>query len=300
MEPPPGPQLSPDGRWRWDGARWTPVHAYPQPTASRRRVPTWLIVTTVAVAVVVVFGSSLLAVAMGLSLLRNPSNQLAITCDRPMLRPGGPIDPPVSACEAKLARQVASLSCDSAAGQSAFDLAGFDPSGKEDDASVSDRVQAGYCDFRVPGGYSGALVSHSGASNPVAVIDFGSISGVASLLVGMRCTGSFGSPPCVFVRLSTVEGYQCLEDRTAGKPAHVLASGNYGDQHFPAPNLNIEAPNRLVVMLSDRSLVAYLNTRLVCSVAVQGHSVDAPVAFLVEATLDTSIRLTGFIVGEAS
>ncbi|HET7466269.1 MAG TPA: DUF4190 domain-containing protein, partial [Candidatus Dormibacteraeota bacterium] len=31
---PPGTQLSPDGRWYWDGTRWAPVQAAPPPIAA--------------------------------------------------------------------------------------------------------------------------------------------------------------------------------------------------------------------------------------------------------------------------
>ncbi len=41
-------QLSPDGCWRWDGLRWQPVPALPQPRRSRKR---WLVPLVIGLAV---------------------------------------------------------------------------------------------------------------------------------------------------------------------------------------------------------------------------------------------------------
>jgi len=56
--PPPGPQISPDGRYYWDGARWVP--RYPPQAAAGRRSPaassTAAIVVVTVVVVVAIFG----------------------------------------------------------------------------------------------------------------------------------------------------------------------------------------------------------------------------------------------------
>jgi hypothetical protein len=48
-------QLSPDGRWRWDGLRWAPTAAGTSPaTAKRRRLMIWWLTSTSTLLVVLV------------------------------------------------------------------------------------------------------------------------------------------------------------------------------------------------------------------------------------------------------
>jgi hypothetical protein len=101
------------------------------------------------------------------------------------------------------------------------------------------------------------------------------------------------------VRIDTDESYQCLEDRVSNSPPSALAQGSFANQHYPAPTLNIGSPNRLVVQVKGSKLDAYLNTRLLCSVNVSGHSTQASVDFVVIAGTDASVTVRAFIVGEA-
>lgn len=55
-QPPPGPQISPDGRYYWDGARWVPRYPpqAPAPKRSTGRTSGTLAIVAITVVVVVV------------------------------------------------------------------------------------------------------------------------------------------------------------------------------------------------------------------------------------------------------
>jgi hypothetical protein len=326
-----GRWISDDGRWWWDGTQWVAVElglgAESGPATRRRRVPGWLamvllvlfwpvglvllfltgwsqrakLIAAVATLALFVAGATVASITL-ISSSSAPSSsgpdETAITCDQAMMKPGSTVHAREAACDIKLGAQLAALTCDKEA-PSGFTLSGFDLKSGKRNSAVSNQVESGSCNLRVPSGSVANMYSDLQPTNPVVIVDFGPASRQATLSIALRCTGTIGDTPCVFVHVRTDQSYECLEDRGPKGQPYKLASGSYANQQFPAPTLNIGAPNRLVVQLNGDQLDAYLNTRLVCAAKVTRQAGDAAVHFLVFAHADTSVKLTAFIVGEA-
>jgi hypothetical protein len=194
-------------------------------------------------------------------------DELAISCTGPLATPGATPQAAPSSCAPTLGGQVAHVDCatvtDLMTIKDARLLGDLNyKTGATSDAMVTTGVQGGRCTFQIPQNYLDALQTTAKVQDGVAIVDFIPRSGASSVGLLMRCP-QVGGPDCLAVYMYSNQNYQCLEVVNGKK--NELAGGTFAGQQFPAPQLEINKPNRLVISVQGNAVEGYINGRQICA-----------------------------------
>lgn len=216
-------------------------------------------------------GFSCLVLAVVLAACGGPSatgrgpDEIATLCTGPLATPGTtPAAVSQSgSCASSLGPAVTHVSC-----ASATDLAhlggvqlreGNIKTGSLSDNHVTVTLHDGRCAFSVPQGYVGYLRIVPPLHDGVAIVDFVPVSGESAVALLMRCPDD--KPDCLRLHMFSNEVYRCFE---VTSKTTILAEGTFADQQFPAPQLEINKPNRLVLSVNGDMVKGYINGRQIC------------------------------------
>ena len=193
-------------------------------------------------------------------------DELAVSCTGSLAKPGAtPIAAP-SSCAPTLGSLVTHVDCATATNLSNITGAQLGEvnykSGSTSDAMVTTGIMGGRCTFQIPQNYLATLRSSAGSQNGIAIVDFVPQSGRSSVGLLMRCP-QFGGAQCLALYIYSNQNYQCLEVVNGKK--NLLAGGTFAGQQFPAPQLEINKPNRLVISVQGSAVDGYINGRQICS-----------------------------------
>ncbi|HEX9095742.1 MAG TPA: hypothetical protein VF990_06510 [Candidatus Dormibacteraeota bacterium] len=221
--------------------------------------------------VIVVAAVSVLAACGGSSSSGSLNNggggpdEIAITCTGPLATPGAAPSAAPGSCAPSLGGQVAHADCASAADIGKID--GFQvgelntQTGSETDQKVAASIRAGHCDFIVPGGYVALMQAEQPIQDGLTIVDFIPRSGQNSVGLLLRCP-QVGNTPCLGVYMYSSEAYECVE--VVDGKEHTLTRGTFAGQQFPAPQLEVNQPNRLVLDVKGGAVHGYINGRQIC------------------------------------
>jgi hypothetical protein len=193
-------------------------------------------------------------------------DDIAIMCTGPLAAPG---TTPAAAsgsgsCASSLGPALTHLSCADAtdlAHLSGVQLGELNTkTNSRTDNRVTVTLHDGRCGFSVPQGYMGYLRTASSVHDGIAIVDFVPISGESGAGLLMRCPDE--KPDCVGLWMFSKEVYRCVE-KTSTTPT-TLTEGTFAGQQFPAPQLQINKPNRLVLLLRGDIAEGYINGRQIC------------------------------------
>jgi hypothetical protein len=164
-----------------------------------------------------------------------------------------------------LGEQAAHLDCATTTDMGS--LKGFDfrelntHTGSGSDQRVTAISQSGQCTFTVPAGYVGFLQSKEPVQEGLVIADFIPRSGENSVTLLLRCP-KVGGTPCLALSMYSNQTYECVEIVSGEK--HMLDRGTFAGQQFPAPQLELNKPNRLVFSVSGDVVTGYINGRQIC------------------------------------
>jgi hypothetical protein len=217
-----------------------------------------------------------LAACGGSSGTRNSDapDEIAITCTGPLATPGATPSAVATAgsCAQSLGAQVAHADCATAIDMGSMD--GFQHSelnthnGSATDQKVTASSQSGRCVFTVPGGYVAYLQAKEPIQDGLTIVDFIPRSGENSVGLLLRCP-KVGYNPCLAVFMYSNQTYDCVEG-IGKKTRTTLAHGTFAGQQFPAPQLEVNQPNRLVFSIKGDAVSGYINGRQICGGKTEG------------------------------
>jgi hypothetical protein len=194
-------------------------------------------------------------------------DEIAITCSGPLATPGVAPTPVAGSCAQSLGVQVAHFNCAKAAdggNSTEFRFGEINThTASTTDQQVTMSSQSAGCVVTVPAGYVGALQSIKPLQDGdgLAVVDFVPRSGENSVGLRLRCP-KVGGTPCIALFMYSNQTYQCVE--VIDGKARALAHGTFAGQQFPAPKLEVNQPNRLVLSVKGDAVSGYINGRQIC------------------------------------
>jgi hypothetical protein len=192
-------------------------------------------------------------------------DEIAITCTGPLATPGAVPSALAGSCAPSLGRQVAHADCATATDIGKID--GFQVgelnthNGSATDQKVTASAQSGHCGFTVPGGYVAVMQATQSIQDGLTIVDFIPRSGQSSVGLLLRCP-RVGYTPCLGLYMYSSQTYECIE--VIDGKAHMLAHGTFAGQQFPAPQLEVSQPNRLVLTVNGDAVRGYINGRQIC------------------------------------
>ncbi len=198
-------------------------------------------------------------------------DEIAITCTGPLATPGAAPSAVAGSCAPSLGRQVAHADCATATDIGKID--GFQVgelnthNGSATDQKVTASSQSGHCVFTVPGGYVAYLQAKEPIQDGLTIVDFIPRSGENSVGLLLRCP-KVGYNPCLAVFMYSNQTYDCVEG--IGKKTRTLAHGTFAGQQFPAPQLEVNQPNRLMFSVKGDAVRGYINGRQICGGKTEG------------------------------
>ena len=195
-------------------------------------------------------------------------DEIATTCSGSLATPGA--TPAAGAtgasCAQALGAQAAHLDCATATDINTvkgFELGEFNThTGSATDSKVIATLQSGHCAFTVPAGYIGFFQTTGPLQEGMTIVDFIPRSGENSVTLMLRCP-KITNTPCVALSMYSNQTYECVE--FVGGQKQILARGTFAGQQFPAPQLEINKPNRLMFSVAGDALHGYINGRQICS-----------------------------------
>lgn len=183
----------------------------------------------------------------------------------PLATPGTTPSAAVGSCAESLGGQAAHLDCATATDirtVKGFQLGEFNTqTGSSTDAKVTATSQSGRCAFTVPAGYIGFLQTKEPIQEGITIVDFIPRSGENSVTLMLRCP-KVTNTPCLALSMYSNQTYECVE--FMGGQKQTLARGTFAGQQFPAPQLEVNKPNRLVFSVAGDALHGYINGRQIC------------------------------------
>jgi hypothetical protein len=220
------------------------------------RLALWLAAVAVSLVVAACGGSS-----------GGGPDEIATTCTGPLATPGATPSAfaTLGSCAQSFGGQAAHLDCATATDIRAvkgFRLGEFNThSGSATDQKVTAASQSGRCAFTVPAGYVGFLQTTEPIQEGMVIVDFIPRSGENSVTLMLRCP-SVSNTPCLALSMYSSQTYECNE--VTGGKNQTLARGTFAGQRFPAPQLEINKPNRLVFSVEGDAIHGYINGRQIC------------------------------------
>jgi hypothetical protein len=194
-------------------------------------------------------------------------DEIAITCTGPLAAPGAApaaVATPGS-CAQSLGGQVAHIDCATATdigNLNEFRLGELNThNGSTTDQKVTVSSQSGGCAFTVPAGYVGFLQVKQPIQEGLTIVDFIPRSGENSVTLMLRCP-RVGYMPCLALSMYSNQTYDCVQGM--GGKNETLAHGTFAGQQFPAPQLEVNKPNRLVFSVTGDAISGYINGRQIC------------------------------------
>jgi hypothetical protein len=133
--------------------------------------------------------------------------------------------------------------------------------GSATDQKVTAISESGHCAFTVPAGYVGFLQTREPIQEGLTVVDFIPRSGENSVTLLLRCP-KVGFMPCLALSMYSNQTYDCVEGM--GGKKQTLAHGTFAGQQFPAPQLEVNKPNRLLFSVTGDAISGYINGRQIC------------------------------------
>lgn len=194
-------------------------------------------------------------------------DEFAAMCTGPLATPGAAPSALASSgsCAQSLGAQAAHLECATTtdiAKLKEFRLGEFNThTGSATDGNVTATSQSGRCALTVPAGYIGFLQTKEPAQEGMTIVDFIPRTGDNSVTLMLRCP-KVTNTPCLALSMYSNETYQCIE--FMGGQKHTLAQGTFAGQQFPAPQLEVNKPNRLVFSVTRDAISGYINGRQIC------------------------------------
>lgn len=193
-------------------------------------------------------------------------DEIAITCTGPLASPGvaPSADATAGSCVESLGALVAHLDCATAdiGNLDGFRLGELNTrTGSATDQKVTAIGQSGRCAFTVPAGYIGFIQSTKPIQEGLTVVDFIPRSGDNSVTLLLRCP-SVGGTPCLALSMYANQTYECIQVVDGKK--QTFARGTFAGQQFPAPQLEVNKPNRLVFSVAGDGISGYINGRQIC------------------------------------
>jgi hypothetical protein len=194
-------------------------------------------------------------------------DEIAAVCAGPLATPGAAPSALASpgSCAQSLGVQAAHLDCATATdfgSLKGFQLGEFNThTGSAADQKVTPISQSGRCAFTVPAGYIGFLHTKESAQEGMTIVDFIPRSGENSVTLMLRCP-SVSNTPCLLLSMYSNQTYECGQFME-GKN-QTFARGTFAGQKFPAPQLEINKPNRLVFSVTGDAISGYINGRQIC------------------------------------
>ena len=194
-------------------------------------------------------------------------DEIAAICAGPLATPG--VTPTATAtagsCAATLGPQAAHLDCATVtdmAAMNGFQLGEFNThTGSATDQKVTATSQAGHCAFTVPAGYIAFIQAKASTEEGTTIVDFIPRSGENSVTLMLRCP-KITNTPCLALSMYSNQIYECVQ-ATDGKK-QLLARGTFAGQQFPAPQLEVNKPNRLMFSVKGDAVSGSINGRQIC------------------------------------
>ena len=201
-------------------------------------------------------------------------DEVAITCSGPLATPGVTPSALPGSCAESLGERRAHLDCASVSDIASLNGFQFGEvnthSASTTEEKVMAAVQSGRCAFTVPAGYVGFLQMKDPIQEGLTVVDFIPRSGENSVTLLLRCP-KVGGMPCLALSMYSNQTYECVEV-TDGKK-QMFARGTFAGQQFPAPQLEVNKPNRLVFSVHSHAVRGLVNGR-----QISGRKTMVPVA----------------------
>jgi len=192
-------------------------------------------------------------------------DELAITCTGPLATAGATPSAVAGSCAQSLGAQVAHLDCATTtdiAQVDGFQLGELNTdNGSSTDRKVVASSRSGRCRMTVPPGYVGYLQTVKPIQDGLTLVDFIPRSGENSLTLLLRCP-QVGGTPCLALSMYSTQTYECVQVMDGKK--QTLARGTFAGQQFPAPQLEVNQPNRLVFSVTGDAIIGYINGRQIC------------------------------------
>lgn len=218
----------------------------------------WLAAVSVALVLAACGGSSGTGNSAG-------PDEIAITCTGPLATPGVAPSAVIGSCAESLGGQAAHLDCATATDIGALNGFRFGElnthTGSATDQKVTATSQSGRCAFTVPAGYVGFLQAKEPIQEGLTIVDFIPRSGDNSVTLMLRCP-RVGYMPCLALSMYWNQTYDCAQG--IGGKNQTLAHGTFAGQQFPAPQLEVNKPNRLVLSVAGDAVRGYINGRQIC------------------------------------
>ena len=194
-------------------------------------------------------------------------DELASSCTGSLATPGAIPKAAPSSCAPTLGSPVTHVDCGSVT--NVMNMNGAQllgdlnyKTGASSDGMVKTGVRNGRCTFQIPQNYLDALQTTAEVQNGLAIVDFVPRSGESSMGLLMRCP-QVGGSQCLALYIYSNQDYQCLEVVDGKK--NELAGGTFAGQQFPAPQLEINKPNRLVISVQGNAVEGYISGRQICA-----------------------------------
>ena len=242
--------------------------AAPLPNGASQRLYGVKVVSARLALCVVAVSVALVVAGCGGSSSGQGPDEIAAICTGPLATPGAtPAAVATGApCAQSLGRQTAHLDCATATDigtVKGFALGEFNThTGSATDRQVTAISQSGHCAFTVPAGYIGFLQTEEPIQEGIIIADFIPRGGENSVTLMLRCP-SVSNAPCVLLSMYSNQTYGCVQFMD-GK-MQTFAHGTFAGQQFPAPQLEINKPNRLVFSVMGDAISGYINGRQICS-----------------------------------
>ena len=192
-------------------------------------------------------------------------DEFAAICSGPLATPGAAPSAAAGSCAESLGGHAAHLDCATVTDMgtlNGFQLGEVNThTGSTTDQKVTAISQSGHCGFTVPAGYVAFIQSKEPIEEGLTIADFIPRSGENSVTLLLRCP-KVGDTPCLALSMYSSQTYECIE--IMGGKKQTLARGTFAGQQFPAPQLEVNKPNRLVFSVKGDAIDGYINGRQIC------------------------------------